>query len=657
MFIIGSFFLFIFIILTLHSSWVYIVFIVLLNYILNKKFKKWLLILLNVSMLLFITLKMPQSIQLPETIVGKVILVKENYYILKTDYGNVKVMCDKINVENGNKLTVKINQKQFSKPTNVNGFNNKMYNYSQKVFLQAKEIEIVNNNHRLNLVGHAQRLIQKLKNPKLISYTQQLLLGMTNDDMEDIYQLSQTLSILHLFALSGMHLSILNKFLYKIGLKDQRIILLILGIYTFSLRHLVSIVRAYLILLLRYIFKERFNALELLSLVGIFLILNNPYVIYSLSFIFSFTVYGFMILTSKFKYANIYPFLASIPIILSTNYSLSLLSVLYVWIFSPVVEVLYTIILVNCLCLNLLSPVLLFILNQFENVLTLLSYTHIELIFKKPSLLFIVGYYFILLLIIYNEQLQLKTLKYKISLFILMGILYFNPYYTIYNEVTMIDVGQGDCILIRLAFNQGNYLIDTGGQKDYDVAKSTIIPYLKSIGIKKIDGVIITHDDFDHNGALESLIDNFKVDQVIKKGEDLNVLKYLDIDFYSDKTNDQSLVYYMKLNGKGYLFTGDLSSEGEKKIIEKYPNLKIDFLKVGHHGSLTSTSTDLLSKYKPKVGLIGVGKYNFYNHPNPTIIDRLKAYGVQTYRTDQNGMIRIYSFLNFCTIMVVDNSN
>ena len=364
-----------------------------------------------------------------------------------------------------------------------------------------------------------------------------------------------------------------------------------------------------------------------------------------------------MILTSKFKYANIYPFLASIPIILSTNYSLSLLSVLYVWIFSPVVEVLYTIILVNCLCLNLLSPVLLFILNQFENVLTLLSYTHIELIFKKPSLLFIVGYYFILLLIIYNEQLQLKTLKYKITLFILMGILYFNPYYTIYNEVTMIDVGQGDCILIRLAFNQGNYLIDTGGQKDYDVAKSTIIPYLKSIGIKKIDDVIITHDDFDHNGALESLIDNFKVDQVIKKGEDLNVLKYLDIDFYSDKTNDQSLVYYMKLNGKGYLFTGDLSSEGEKKIIEKYPNLKIDFLKVGHHGSLTSTSTDLLSKYKPKVGLIGVGKYNFYNHPNPTIIDRLKAYGVQTYRTDQNGMIRIYSFLNFCTIMVVDNSN
>lgn len=657
MLIIGAFFLLLCAILGIDCHIIFIIFYLLINYFLLKKYSKQLLILLNLLIICFSLTINPKIVTLPEIIEGKVVLTKENYYVLKTDYGKIRVVCNEVKVKNGNYIKIKTLPSEFSEMDNFNSFNAKIYYKSQKIFYQVKEVEIINNNNHLNLLGLMIDKIERLKDPKIIAYTKQLLLGITNEDMEEVQSISQKLSILHLFALSGMHLSILKKILIKIRIKDERIILFILGIYTLMLSHLVSILRAYLMMLFKYLFKERFNQLELLCLIGILLLLYNPFTVYSLSFVFSFTIYGFMILTQHLKHASIYPFISSIPIILSTQYSLSLFTIFYVWLFSPIVEILYSLILLNFVTFNIFKNILIFILNQFERVLFLLDLSHIELIFKKPSLLFIVFYYLLLLIIIYHEQIKLSSLKYKFGLCIILVILYFNPYYTIFSEVTMINVGQGDSILIRLPFNKGNYLIDTGGNEDYDIATKTIIPYLKSIGIKSLDALIISHDDFDHSGASESLIQNFKVKQIIENKQDIAKLKCLDINVESSEKNDSSLVYYLKLNGYGYLFTGDLSAKGEKEIIKKYPDLQVDVLKIGHHGSLTSTSNELLSVYKPKIGLIGVGKYNFYGHPHPKIIERLEAYHTKIYRTDLNGMIRIRSFLKYHTIRVVDNSN
>ena len=86
-----------------------------------------------------------------------------------------------------------------------------------------------------------------------------------------------------------------------------------------------------------------------------------------------------------------------------------------------------------------------------------------------------------------------------------------------------IDVGQGDCILIKRAFNQANILIDTGGNKNFDLAENRLIPYFKALNIKKLDALIISHDDFDHNGAMESLINKYKVDKIIQ-GNDFDTI-------------------------------------------------------------------------------------------------------------------------------------
>ena len=159
----------------------------------------------------------------------------------------------------------------------------------------------------------------------------------------------------------------------------------------------------------------------------------------------------------------------------------------------------------------------------------------------------------------------------------------FYSQYKLYAEVTMIDVGQGDCTLIRLPMNQGNILIDTGGNKDYDLAT------------QKLDYVYISHSDFDHCGALESLIEHFHVDQVIDRYEEERIIGCMKVKmFKSNKiyfdNNDQSLIMLVELFENRILFTGDASSQVEEDLRKQYRNLNVDILKISHHGSKTATS-------------------------------------------------------------------
>jgi competence protein ComEC len=103
--------------------------------------------------------------------------------------------------------------------------------------------------------------------------------------------------------------------------------------------------------------------------------------------------------------------------------------------------------------------------------------------------------------------------------------------------------------------------------------------------------------------------------------------------------NNGSVVIYVKLGGLSWLFTGDMEAEMEKKLIKKYPSLQIDILKVGHHGSQSSTSEELLTIYQPKMAVISVGEKNRYGHPKPEVISRLQEHSVQILRTDQHGAI------------------
>ena len=227
----------------------------------------------------------------------------------------------------------------------------------------------------------------------------------------------------------------------------------------------------------------------------------------------------------------------------------------------------------------------------------------------------------------------------------------------------MIDIGQGDSILIKYPYNQGNILIDTG-KNDYTMTNG-IIPYLKSVGIRKIDYLIITHGDFDHMGEAINLVNNFKVEKVTFNCGSYNdlekeLIKVLDkkkIPYYScikelniennklyflnnkdyGNENDNSSVIYTELNNHKFLFMGDAGVEVEKYLLEKYNLQDIDILKVGHHGSKTSSSKEFINEINPKYSIISVGKNNRYGHPNKEVLENLDDSKI--YRTDQDGSI------------------
>ena len=227
--------------------------------------------------------------------------------------------------------------------------------------------------------------------------------------------------------------------------------------------------------------------------------------------------------------------------------------------------------------------------------------------------------------------------------------------------------------------NKGNILIDTGGiisydtsewsnrNSNYSIVKNKTIPYLKSIGIIKIDYLILTHGDYDHMGESVNLVNNFKVDKVIFNFDNYNELeqeliellnnknikyykglKELNIDKYKlqflntktyDNENDNSNVIYFNFTNYKFLFMGDAGVDKEKDILKKYNIKNIDFIKVGHHGSNTSSSQEFIDSINSKYSLISVGRNNRYGHPKNEVLDILS--NSKIYRTDLDGSIEI----------------
>ena len=225
-------------------------------------------------------------------------------------------------------------------------------------------------------------------------------------------------------------------------------------------------------------------------------------------------------------------------------------------------------------------------------------------------------------------------------------------------------------------FQKNVILIDTGGKikyskekwqekKDVSTLSDSIITYFHSIGISKIDVMILTHGDYDHMGEALNLVVDFNVKQVIfncgndnqlekalvqtlvKKKikyssclKELNMgknkLYFLNSGGYNNE-NDNSSVIYAELNNHKFLFMGDAGVTTEKEILEKYNLPKIDVLKVGHHGSKTSSSEHFITVINPKYSIISVGKNNRYGHPNKEVLNVLE--NSKIYRTDQDGSI------------------
>ncbi|MCQ2799448.1 MAG: ComEC/Rec2 family competence protein [Bacilli bacterium] len=218
------------------------------------------------------------------------------------------------------------------------------------------------------------------------------------------------------------------------------------------------------------------------------------------------------------------------------------------------------------------------------------------------------------------------------------------------DQVVFLNVGQGDCIFIRN--NTKTVMIDTGGNTSFDIAKEVLIPFFRKERVSKLDYLIISHDDTDHSGGVDSLKSNFKIRNIIRKHEsfpitigDIKLTSYNEGGF--GEKNDDSLVLSLDFMGKKWLFTGDASVKTEKEIIKNHPSLRCDVLKVGHHGSDTSTSEEFLDLIKPSEAVISVGEGNKFKHPNDSVLHKLMLRNIKIRRTDLEGSIYYTSYLGF----------
>ena len=267
----------------------------------------------------------------------------------------------------------------------------------------------------------------------------------------------------------------------------------------------------------------------------------------------------------------------------------------------------------------------------------------------------------------------------------------------------MIDVGQGDCTLIR--YKGKNVLIDGGGSldNDYNVGEKVLLPYLLDKGIKRIDYIIFSHFDTDHCQGLIYLVGKIKIKNAIvgiqaekypnykefeqkannekinviiaKRGDKISINKNIFFDvlwpskdnlIMNNSINNNSLVCKLNYYNFTMLFTGDIEKVAEETILncnnnfdnnknsedsnknEKVSNknkkdniLSSTIIKVAHHGSITSSTIDFLNEVNPKIALIGVGENNKFKHPSSEVIKRLQGKQVKIYRTDEMGEIKI----------------
>lgn len=355
-------------------------------------------------------------------------------------------------------------------------------------------------------------------------------------------------------------------------------------------------------------------------------------------------------------------------------------SIILTFVFSFLFDVVFLPLLSILFILSFIYPVTQFnfVFEWLENIIRLVSQLASRpLVFGQPNAWLLI-LLLISLAILYDFR---KNIKRVAGVSLLIIGLFFLTKHPLGNEITMLDVGQGESIFLRDVTGK-TILIDVGGKAESDkkieawqeksttsTAQRTLIPYLKSRGVDKIDQLILTNTDKEHVGDLLEVTKAFHVGEILVSkgsltqkefvaeleasqnkvrsvvaGENFPIfgsfLEVLSPRKIGDGNRDDSLVLYGKLLDKHFLFIGNLKEKGEKDLLKQYPGLEVDVLKAGQHGAKTSSNPAFLEKIKPEITLISVGKSNRAKLPHQETLTRLESIKSKIYRTDQQGAIR-----------------
>lgn len=597
-----------------------------------------------------------------------------NYYI-KTKEEKDNILKT---IQHGDKILLKGALKSPLNNTIPNNFNYKRYLYNKKIYyiFNIDNYKKIENNKKIlyKIKDYIYKRAYKMNNS---DFYLAFIIGDKSLLSSEIYENFQINGVSHLLALSGMHINILlaiiNIFLKKI--KDiYRIIItsIILIIFLFLTGVTASLERATIFYILKKINKYynlNYSNIKLLFMCAFIILFINPFMIYDLGFIYSFLVcFGIFYYHDfiKGKYflklikISLITFLFSLPITAIINYEINISSIFINVILVPWISlIVYPLALISFV-ISLLNPIFTISINITTFLNIIMKKISIIINIPKIPIVLIILFYIILLLR------KKKFYKYLILLILipkLIGQLDKNYY------VYFFDVGQGDSALLISPYQKELIMIDTGGKTYYEKEKwqisskrynisDKVIKFLKSIGVTKIDYLVLSHGDQDHAGDAENIINKIKVSNLVLNNGTINEiekkvmtkninitnsynLKYFNIINLNKETkdneNDNSIVNYISFLNYQFLFMGDASKSIEEKISKKFNLKNIDVIKIGHHGSKTSTDKDFINKIKPKYSIISVGRLNRYNHPHEETLKNLKNSNI--LRTDLDGTI------------------
>ena len=583
---------------------------------------------------------------------------------------------------------------------NFGGFDYQAYLKTQGIYqtLNIKRIQSLQKVGSWDIVENLSSLrrkavvwIKKYFPDPMRNYMTGLLLGHLDTDFEEMNELYSSLGIIHLFALSGMQVGFFmdgfKKLLLRLGLTQEKLKWLT---YPFSLIYAgltgfsASVIRS---LLQKLLAQHGVKGLDNFALTVLVLFIVMPNFFLTAGGVLS-CAYAFILtMTSKegeglkaIARESLVISLGILPILFFYFAEFQPWSILLTFVFSFLFDLVFLPLLSILFALSFLYPViqLNFIFEWLEGMIRLVSQVASRpLVFGQPN-----AWLLILLLIslalVYDLRKNIKRLA---VLSLLITGLFFLTKHPLENEITMLDVGQGESLFLRDVTGK-TILIDVGGKAESNKkieawqekvvtsnAQRTLIPYLKSRGVAKIDQLILTNTDKEHVGDLLEVTKAFHVGEILVSkgslkqkefvaeleatktkvrsvtvGENLPIfggqLEVLSPRKIGDGGHEDSIVLYGKLLDKHFLFTGNLEEKGEKDLLKYYPDLEVDVLKASQHGSKKSSSSAFLEKLKPELTLISVGKSNRTKLSHQETLTRLEGINSKFYRTDQQGAIR-----------------
>ncbi len=623
----------------------------------------------------------------------------ENKFIFSDGYLNNYLIYSQEKPEIGDKVRIKGEVQLPSKKMNPYDFNYKNYLKARGIdyIVYCDSMKYMGKSYfdkvRANFREHVERATSYLqKNNQRIVMS--ILLANT-DYMEEMTRNGfREAGLSHVLAVSGLHIGIilyvvdmLLKFARVSKIKRRIIAIVLTLIYIYLIYFPVGAMRSllmFILLFMSFLNRKKYKPKDGLTVSAIITLLINPYAIYSPSFILSYlSVLGIILFASaiKAKLGSVY-FRSSIAVTLAVSVMTIPLSIYYFNSYSVlgiisniVILPIYTLVIVlsyMMMFFKFLSPILspaadlmLNTANFLIQAINSLDFINVEL----TTNIFQIAIYYLFLLLVLERDVFIKYYSFNKSILVSSMLILFLSVFNYINDqdnfkMDFLYVDQAECTFIKAGKN--NIMVDTAGNhdKDYRTGRIYTLNYLKYNSIHEIDHLFLTHFDEDHAEGLLDIIDEVKIKKayvsyfednnyiraLLERGTDVYLVEKDDIieinnrthiriisdsDRYRD-SNNKSMVFILNYGGFKSLFTGDIYKEVEENIVED-----VDFLKVAHHGSNTSTSDDFLKRTTPIYATISVGIANYYNHPDEAVINRLEDNNILWKSTNYNGQITL----------------